>query len=342
MFHGIPERADGLGGDHRLAAAADCRRDHDGQVDFILGENLTEGDEGGFGVEGVEDRLDEEQVGAAGDERADLAAVVGLDLVEGDDAKAGIVGVGRVGEGDGQRPDGAGDVAAAARGVGDAVGPLAALARGGVVDVVGEFLEELVLDDLRVERRVLAAALLAWILEEELALADAGGRKGVGLDDVCAGLEEAPVDVADLGRTGEGVDIAVVLEVLGRVLEALAAHVLLGEVVSADRRAHGAVENGDALPQRLAEGGFSGSGRTGGHYLTGIDASGFVDMEKTTSVCVSLLMTRFITGEGEVNASRAQGLRLLATGWGQLCRGVLRFFFSQFSSHREGRANRPQ
>ena len=45
---------------------------------------------------------------AAGDERAHLLHVGGLHLIEGDHAEAGVVGVGRVRERHGQRPDRAG------------------------------------------------------------------------------------------------------------------------------------------------------------------------------------------------------------------------------------------
>jgi len=94
--HGIPERADRLRGDHRLAAEADRGGDHERKFDFVLGENFLDGDERGLGVEGVEDRFNEQEVHAAGDQRADLAAVVGLALVEGDDAKTRIISVGRI------------------------------------------------------------------------------------------------------------------------------------------------------------------------------------------------------------------------------------------------------
>jgi hypothetical protein len=124
---GIPEGLDGLGRDHGFAAAADGGGDHDGQLDAVLVEDFADGDEGGLGVERIEDGLDQEEVGPARDEGADLVFVGGLDLVEGDDAEAGVIGVGRVGEGDGERADGAGDEALAAGRVGDAVGPLAAL-----------------------------------------------------------------------------------------------------------------------------------------------------------------------------------------------------------------------
>ena len=89
------------------------------------------------------------------------------------------------------------DEALPAVGVGDAIGPRAALARRLLVDLPGQALQERILDDPLVEGRVLAAAALARIVDEELALGDAGGAEGVGLDDVGAGLEEAPVDVAD-------------------------------------------------------------------------------------------------------------------------------------------------
>ena len=116
VLDGVPEGFGGLRGDEGFAAAADCCGDHDGQLfssgcEAILIEDLADGDERGLGVERVEDGLDEQQIDAAGDERADLMRVGGLHLVEGDDAKAGIVGVGRVGERDGERADGAGDEA---------------------------------------------------------------------------------------------------------------------------------------------------------------------------------------------------------------------------------------
>ena len=74
-------------------------------------EDLADGDQRGLGVERVEDGLDQQQIDAAGDQGAHLLGVGGLHLVEGDHAEAGVVGVGRVGERDGQRADGAGDEA---------------------------------------------------------------------------------------------------------------------------------------------------------------------------------------------------------------------------------------
>ena len=269
VSYGVPIGADRLRGDHRLAATPDGGGDHERELDFVLGENLLDGDECGLGVEGVEDRFNEQKVHAAGDQRAHLATVVGFALVEGDDAEAGVVGVRGVRERYRQRPDGAGDVAAATGGGVRAVGADAALAGGVEIDVVRELLEELVLDDLLIERGRLLTALFTRVLDKEFALANRGGGEGVGLDDVGAGLEEAPVDIADLVGAGEGINIAVVLEVLRGVFEAFAAGLSLGNIVTANGRAHGAIDDDHALRQGAAEGdlgfGHGGSGlRHGG------------------------------------------------------------------------------
>ncbi len=129
--------------------------------------------------------------------------ICGLHLVESDDAETGIVGIGRIGERDGERPDGPGDEALAASRVGDAIGPFAALARGLLVDVPGELVEELVLDDAFVEFRILAPAALARIFAEEFALRNRSSAESVGFDNVGAGLKEAPMDIADHGGLRE-------------------------------------------------------------------------------------------------------------------------------------------
>ena len=116
-----------------------------------------------------------------------------------------------------------------------------------LVDVPGEVVERRVFDDLLVELGIFAAAVLARIVDEELALRDAGGAEGVGLDDVGAGLEEAAMDVADHLRLGEREEVAVVEQILGGVLEAIAANIGFGHAVGADGGAHGAVDDGDAV-----------------------------------------------------------------------------------------------
>ncbi len=108
-----------------------------------------------------------------------------------------------------------------------------------------------IVDDLLVEVGIFAAAVLARIVDEELALGDAGGAEGVGLDDVRAGLKKAAMDVADHLRLGEREEVAVVQQVLGGVLEALAADVRFRHAVGADGGAHRAIDDGDAALENL-------------------------------------------------------------------------------------------
>ena len=61
------------------------------------------------------------------------------------------------------------------------------------------------------------------------------------------------MDVADHRRLGQREEIAVVQQVLLRVLEALAADVGFRHPVGADGRAHRAVDDGDALLEDLLQ-----------------------------------------------------------------------------------------
>src|SRR6185503_949288 len=150
-------------------------------------------------------------------------------------------------ERDGERPDRARDEATLAVRAGDAIRPLTALPRGLFVDLPREAGQELVVDDLFVERRVLATPALTRVVHEELALRDARRAEGVRLDDVRAGFQESAVDVADYLRLGQREQIAVVQQVLLRVREAVPADVGFLHVVAADGRAHGPVDDRDAF-----------------------------------------------------------------------------------------------
>ena len=222
--------------------------DHDGQAEGATLEDLVDGEEGGLGVEGVEDGFDEQDVGAGVDEGLDLLGVGGDDLVPSDGAVVGPVDVGRHGEGAVERADGAGDEATATGGGGRGGGGGAAGAGDGGVVELG--------DDL---------------LEMVIGHADGGGGETVGLDDVGSGGEVGGVDLFDHGRLGEAEEVVVALQIVGKVLETLAAEVGLGQAVGLHHRAHGPVEHGDAPREELAQGGEgwvlgeSGGDGCGGH-----------------------------------------------------------------------------
>lgn len=94
MPDGVPEGFDGLPGEGAARAVRDGDGDHDGDAAFgLFVEDFFDGEEGSFGVEGVEDGFDEEGVYAAVEEGEDLVAVGEAELFEGDGAEAGVVDV---------------------------------------------------------------------------------------------------------------------------------------------------------------------------------------------------------------------------------------------------------
>ena len=120
-----------------------------------------------------------------------------------------------------------------------------------LVDLPGEVVEQWIVDDLLVELGIFAAAVLARIVHEELALGDAGRAKGVGLDDVRAGFQKPAMNIADHLRLSQREKVAVVQQVLRRVLEALAADVRFRHAIGADGRAHRSIDDGDAALENL-------------------------------------------------------------------------------------------
>jgi hypothetical protein len=74
-------------------------------------EELVDGEQRGLGVEGVEDGLDQQHVGAALDQALDLLVVGRAQLLEVDVARAGVVDVGADAGGLGRGAERAGDEA---------------------------------------------------------------------------------------------------------------------------------------------------------------------------------------------------------------------------------------
>ena len=133
----------------------------------VLGEDLLDREDRRLGVERVEDRLEQDEVGAAVDQAARRLAIGRDEIVEGDGAEAGIVDVGRDRGGAVGRADGAGDEAR----------PVRRLARSTMSA------------GLAGEPRALAVQLVGEPLHAVVGLGDRGRGEGVGLDDVGAGAE---------------------------------------------------------------------------------------------------------------------------------------------------------
>ena len=86
----LPERGRCLAGQRATRTVGDRARDHQRQLRAGAGERTAGGDDGRLGVQRVEDRLDEQQVDAALDQRVDLLLVGGGEAGEGDRPVAGI------------------------------------------------------------------------------------------------------------------------------------------------------------------------------------------------------------------------------------------------------------
>ena len=138
--HRVPERFRRLARQRAARAVGDGAGDHQRQLDAHLVEHLEHREAGGLGVERVEDRLDQQHVGAALDQAARLLGVGLAQLVERDVAEARIVDVGRDRRGAVGRPDGAGDEArlVAASWPSTCIGRLARQPGGGDVHLVAE------------------------------------------------------------------------------------------------------------------------------------------------------------------------------------------------------------
>jgi len=181
-----------------------------------------------LGVEGVEDRLDQDQVAAAAHQRRHLLLVVARELVEGHRPEARVLDVGAHRGGAVGRSDRAGDEARPVERLeGVRLGP--GQAGGRLVD----------LGDV--------------VLEPVVGQADAGRGEGVGLDDVGARREVGAVDLGDQVRAGERKQVVGALQRTVVVREACAAEVAVGQDVALDHRAHRAVQDQDASLQFAAD-----------------------------------------------------------------------------------------
>ena len=186
-------------------------------------EQLGDGVERRLGVERVEDRFEQQEIGAAFDEALGLLAIGFAQLVEGDGAEAGIAHVGRDRRGAVGRAHRAGDEARAA-----------VLARGDLGGLLGEAgAGEVELGD--------------ELLRAVIGLRDPGRGEGVGRDDVGAGAEVVEMELPHCIGLRQDQNVVVAAQVARPVGKALPAVAGFAELEVLDFRAHRAVEHEDRL-----------------------------------------------------------------------------------------------
>ncbi len=227
---GVPERLDRLSRQRPSARVRDRPRHHQWDIEPALIQQAPHREERSLAVERIEDRLDHEQVDPALEERVGLSAIGGGELRERDVPETRIVDVGRKRRSAVRRPEDADHEAwPLGRAHCHRVGFAARELRRGHVELV---------------HRVFCPIV---------ALRDHLGVERIGLEQVGTGLEVAAVDLGDDVGPRDGQEIIVATQILGMRAEPLPAEILLLQRVRLDHRAHGAVEDEDALRERVAK-----------------------------------------------------------------------------------------
>jgi hypothetical protein len=228
--HGDPEGVDRLARERSPALVGDGHGDHHRQRDAGLVEDVAHGRDRSFGVERVEDRLDQQHVHTALDQGPRLLDVGRVQLVEAEAAEGRVLDVGRQRQRLVGGSDGAGHEA---RLVGRLRGPLPRRLDG--------------------EPGRAPVQLDHHVFEGVVGLGDPVAAEGVGLDDVGSRGEIGVVDLTDHVGTGQHQHLVVALEVAGVVREALAAEVGLPEARRLEHGAHGPIEHEDPLCEQLLD-----------------------------------------------------------------------------------------
>ena len=194
-----------------------------GQLRAVRAHGAPAGDDRRLRVERVEDRLDQDRVDAAAQQRFDLFLVGVGERRERDRPVAGVLDLRRQRQRHVGGADGAGDESLTPVDAVRLVGGLAGEAGGDLVEF----------DDL-VDGVVVA-------------LRHPVGREGVGLDDVGAGEEVVEMDLAHGVGLGEREQLVVAAEVAAVIAEPVAAERFVGQPERLDLGAHGTVEHHDPL-----------------------------------------------------------------------------------------------
>ena len=217
MPDGMPEGGVGLAGEGAPRGVGDGAGDHEGQALAAVLEKAVDGEQGGLGVQGVEDGLHQQDVGAARHQPRHGVVVSRDQFGEADVAKTGPVDI---------RRDGGGAVGGA-QDAGDEPGCF----RRGVVIRRGPG-----------QGRPGAVQLPRQILQLVIGHGDGRGVEGVGLDDVGAGLKEGPMDVPNEVGLGQGQQVVVSPQFATVIGEPGAAKVAFSQLAGLNHGAHGAIQ----------------------------------------------------------------------------------------------------
>ena len=237
----VPERLDGLARERPPGRVDDRAGDDEREAHAELLLQAPDREDRGLGVEGVEDRLDEEDVGAALEQAGGRLAVGRLELLPRGVPRGRVVDVRRERGRPVGRPQRSGDVAGAGR-----VRPLRFVGRG-----AGEAGRR----DVHLADDVVAQAVVG--------LGDAGRGERVGGDDVGPGGKVGRVRRLHGRRLRQAEEVVVAPHVTRVIGEARPAEVALAEAVALEHRPHRPVEDENPVREEPGEARQPGAARGG-------------------------------------------------------------------------------
>ena len=203
----MPEGGGRLARQRAPRQVGDRARDHHRQAQVLFDEDLFAGEDGGLGVQRVEDRLDQDQVGAAIHQAPDLFRVSRRQLIEGDRPEARIVHIRADRSRAVRRPERAGH------------------------ETRPPVFRRRPIQRRPRQPRAFDVQVIDLVLQPVIGLRDGGRGEGVGFHDIRAGLGIAVMDFLDRLRPGQVQKVVIALLRMVGMNMAGAARAMAGIVV---------------------------------------------------------------------------------------------------------------
>ena len=174
-------------------------------------------------------------------------------MIERHRAKARVIYVRRDGCGDGQGTNRSGDKSATFGFFFKAIRGVARDFRRGNVHFADERAKIDVVHDA-LKKSPIFATFCRFSSKQKIVQTDGGGAECICLDDIRAGFEIFGVNLLDNLRLRQLQQLQTAFEVFALpIAKAFSSIILLGKLVALDHRAHGAIENDDALAQHCLQ-----------------------------------------------------------------------------------------
>ncbi len=227
MLEGIPEGRCRLPGQRAPGCIRNGAGNHDWQAAPQILEEFLHGKHRRLGVQRIEHRFDQQQIGATFHQCLGRLVIVLSQGIETDAAETGVIHIWRNRQGTRGRPDDAGTETG-----------------------LGRILRGQLVAQLTHQAGACHIQLIGYVLQSVFGLGDARGIEGTGLDDVCTCLKILAMDLSHHIRAGEHQQIVITLEIPRMIGKTHATIVAFSEPVLLDHGTHAAIKDQDALGEQ--------------------------------------------------------------------------------------------